>query len=141
MTNLTAVLNVERLEGSQFLVINLYDKYLIDNIIAPYEGPAQAIERLKELTQIHLAPITCLTSQKHIYSLMLSTPGINGVMKHYSETTETASSLRDAEEILRDLYDIEPFTSLPMLSEWRKRLFFMLLKITNKIGGNGRYEI
>jgi hypothetical protein len=136
----TAIVNVENLEATPFLVINLYDEYLIDQIIGPYEGPERAIERIKELMQVHGQPVRCYTSNKEIYALTLSEPGIIGEIKHYDETKITASSLKDSEEVLRDLYEIEPIVPLPKLPAWRRWLFIMLLKIANKVGGNG-YEI
>lgn len=141
MTKYTVVVNVENLEATPFIVINLYDKYLIDQIIGPYEGPQRVIERIKELMVHHQGSVLCLTSNKEIYALTLNEPGISGMMKHYSETSETAASLKDCEEVLSDLYEIEPIVPLEKLPNWRKWLFFMLLKFTNLIGGNGRYEI
>ncbi|WHY93755.1 hypothetical protein QNK12_09960 [Neobacillus cucumis] len=141
MTIYTAVVNVEKLEASEFLVINLYDKYLIDQIIGPYEGPEKAIERIKGLMERHGGSVMLMTANRDIYVLTLSEPGIHGVIKHYDSVSETASSLRDAEEILRDIYEIKPVVPLPKLPAWRVRLFYFVLKIADIIGGNRKYEI
>jgi hypothetical protein len=141
MKKYTAVVNVEHLEATPFLVVNLYDKYLSDQIIAPYESPSQAIECMKDLMAQHDCSVFCLTSNRDIYALTLNTPGINGMIKHYEDTKETASSLKVAEDVLRDLYDITPIEPLPQLPKWRKRLFYSFLIIANKLGGNGHYEI
>jgi hypothetical protein len=135
----TAVVNVETLEASRFLVINLYDKYLVDSLILPYENPSQAIERVKELVQHHDCSVLMLTSHKDIYGLTLSEPGIRGLIKHYDDTKETASSLKDAEEVLRDLYDISPIIPLPELPKWREKLYLFFIILTYKIGGSGKY--
>jgi hypothetical protein len=141
MTIYTAVANVEKLEASPFLVINLYDKYLVDSIILPYQGPEQVIERIKELLKQHDCSVLLLTSHKDIYALTLSEPGIRGLIKHYEDTKETASSLKDAEEVLRDLYDISPIVPLPELPNWRQKLYLFFVLLTYKIGGSGNYEI
>lgn len=141
MTTYKIVVNVENLEATPFLVINLYDRFLMDQIILPYQGPEQAIERIKELMNQHGGTVVCFTSNRDIYALTLSAPGISGMFKHYDDTNETASSLKDAEEVLRDIYDIEPIVPKPKLPVWRKRLFLWTQKLANKLGGNGNYEI
>ncbi|MFD0827103.1 hypothetical protein ACT8ZR_15800 [Neobacillus sp. M.A.Huq-85] len=135
----TAVANVEKLEASEFLVINLYDKYLIDQIIGPYEGPEKAIERIKGLMERHGGSVLLMTSNREIYAQTLNEPGIHGVIKHYDSVSETASSLKDAEEILRDIYDIESIVPLPELPKWRLRLYLFFIRLTDKIGGSGKY--
>ncbi|MEO2074855.1 MAG: hypothetical protein ABGX20_05610 [Bacillus sp. (in: firmicutes)] len=139
MTILTAICNVEKLESNEFLVVNLYDKYLIDQIIGPYEGPERAIERIKELVEHYNGSVLLLTANKDIYSLTLNEPGIRGMIKHYDSVSETASSLKDAEEVLRDLYTIEPIVPLPELPKWRKKLFLFFVRLTDRIGGSGKY--
>jgi hypothetical protein len=139
MTLYTAVVNVENLEATPFLVINLYDKYLVDSLILPYEIPEQAIERIKELLQQHDCSVLLLTSHKDIYALTLSEPGIRGMIKHYDDTKETRSSLKDAEEVLRELYAIEPIVPLPELPKWRQKLYLFFIMLTYKIGGSGKY--
>jgi hypothetical protein len=142
MKNL-AITEVVQLEATPFLTINLYGErgYLIDQLIAPYEGPQQAVEFLQRLIKEHGSTLDCWLTDREIYVATLATPGISGQLKHRDDTKDCDVAVKSAEEVLRELYEIKPLIPKPKMSAMRKTVYLTLLKITNLIGGYGKYEI
>lgn len=136
------VANIEKLENTEFIVINVYGNrgYLVDQLIDLYD-PNKVPELFRRLINEHRETLECLTSNRELYGMTLTMPGVGGVLKHRDDTKETASSLRDAEDILRDIYDIEPLVPKPKLPAWRKRFLLWLEKLSELVGGNGKYEV
>jgi hypothetical protein len=141
MRNL-AITEIVQLEATPFLTINLYGEkgYLIDQLIAPYEGPQQALEFLQRLIKEHGSALDCWLTDRAIYAATLATPGISAQLKHRDDTKDCEVAVKSVEEVLRELYEIQPSVPLPKLPKWRKRLLFWLEKITNIVRGEG-YEI
>jgi hypothetical protein len=139
-----AIVEIVKLEATPFLTINLYGEkgYVVDQLIAPYDGnPQQAVDLMQQLIKQHGRTLDCWLTDKEIFVATLSAPGINGQLKHRDDTKDCEVAVKSVEEVLRELYEIEPIIPLPKLSAWRKRLFVAALKIANKISGGGKYDI
>lgn len=144
MFNELAIANIEYIETQPFLVISLYGKdgYFSDNIIVPYENTNISIRWLKALRNRHgLKTLNVWTSNIELYGATLEVVGISGEIKHTDNTIETKRMIDQHRQVLIELHDIKPFKPLPKLSKWRYRLFIMIKKLTNLIGGNGKYDI
>lgn len=142
--NELAIANIEYIESQPFLVVILYGKdgYFIDNIIVPYENTKIAIRWLKALRNRHgIKSLNVWTSNRELYGAMLETVGIAGEIKHTDNTGETKRMIDEHKELLTELHEIKPTKPIPKLPKWRYRLFIMLTKLTNLIGGNGKYDI
>lgn len=133
-----AVANVEKLEKVSLFVVNVYNDdtgYLVDQVIKPYD-PSEMIEILKESGVAEV-----MTSTKEIAEVLLQTPGIGVQIKHPDMTIETKREVAHWKDILIELYDIQPKVPKPELPKWRRLIYNIALKITNFIGGNGKYEL
>ncbi|NSL51706.1 hypothetical protein [Calidifontibacillus erzurumensis] len=142
--NELAIANIEYIESQPFLVVILYGKdgYFIDNIIVPYENTKIAIRWLKALRNRHgIKSLNVWTSNQELYGAMLETVGIAGEIKHTDNTSETKRMIDEYKKLLAELHEIKPTKPIPKLPKWRYRLFIMLTKLTNLIGGNGKYDI
>jgi hypothetical protein len=139
-----AVINIETLEASRFLVINLYEKngYLVDQIIAPVTTEDETVQKLRELALIYgQTDFECWTSNLELFKRLLTEAGIAVSIKHRDDTVDTQYAIRQNEGILRELYDIEPVIERPPLPRWRRFLLALLIKLENLLKGEGKYEI
>lgn len=135
------IANIEQVEASKLLVIVLYGKdgYLVDQIIVPFEDYPEAIKRIKALTVAYkLSCIDVWTSNPDLYRHTLHTPGIAGVMKHSSDTSDTRQALRNIASILPDIYEIKPISRPP---KWKEFLINGIRKILKGLEGERNYEI
>lgn len=134
------IANVERIEADEFIVLNIYDDngQLADSTIKPFENVAGAVDLLRDemyvLNQIHFE---VYTSDPKLYGALLAIPGAAVSLKHRDQTADTKASLTQVEDVMRDLYEIQPIKPLP---EWRKRLFIMVQKLADKLKGDGIHD-
>ncbi|GCD81925.1 hypothetical protein PTHTG4_09870 [Parageobacillus thermoglucosidasius] len=136
-----AIANVEYIEATPFLVIALYDRYLIDAIIEPFESIEGAVERLHDVVARHgQTAIDVWTSNRDLFAALLQTPGLNGIIKHPDDTRDTLALIKQYESILYEVHDIEPIIKRPPLPKWRRFLLALLLKLENLIKGEGKYD-
>jgi hypothetical protein len=139
-----AIVNVEAIEASKFLVINLYGEngYLIDQIIAPATTEDETVQKLRELAAIYgQKDFECWTSDLTLYKRLLTEPGIAVSLKHRDDTIDTYNAILEHDSILRELYDIEPIVKKPPLPSWRRFILSMLQKLEKIIIGDGKYEV
>ncbi|MGF7033741.1 hypothetical protein J2T17_004689 [Paenibacillus mucilaginosus] len=139
-----AIANFERLDTKQFLVAHLYgeDGYLLDVIIFLCEEPAEAIEEVRKLAETYrISTVEMWTSTGALYLESLKGPGVFGVIKHPSETSCTASSIKQDADVLRDLYEIEPPVPKPVAPKWRAAVVRVLCWLKTKFEGDYQYEI
>jgi hypothetical protein len=139
-----AIVNVETIEASRFLVINLYGKngYLIDQIIAPATTEDETVRKLRELAAIYgQTDFECWTSDPSLFKRFLTEPGIAVSIKHRDDTIDTYNAILEHDSILRELYDIEPIVKKPPLPSWRRFILSMLQKLEKIIIGDGKYEV
>jgi hypothetical protein len=141
VNDVLAIANVEYIEATPFLVIALYDRYLIDAIIEPFESIEGAVERLHDVAARHgQTAIDVWTSNRDLFATLLKTPGLNGIIKHPDDTRDTLALIKQYEHILHELYDIEPIIKRPPLPKWRRFLLALLKKLENLIKGAGKYD-
>lgn len=104
------VANVEYMDGvAPLLVISIYnDKsgQLINNIIIPFEGYAQAIAKLAEANVYHV-----WTSDKGLYAVLLKSSSISAEFKHSTDTIDTANAVAAEKDVLKDIYGVAPVKS------------------------------
>jgi hypothetical protein len=139
-----AIVNVETIEASRFLVINLYGEngYLIDQIIAPTTTEDETVRKLRELALIYgQTDFECWTSDPSLFKRFLTEPGIAASLKHRDDTIDTHYAILEHEPILRQLYDIEPIVKKPPLPRWRRFILSLLQKLEKIIIGDGKYEV
>jgi hypothetical protein len=139
-----AIVNVETIEASRFLVINLYGEngYLIDQIIAPETTEDETVRKLSELSLIYgQTDFECWTSDPSLFKRFLTEPGIAVSIKHRDDTIDTYNAILEHDSILRELYDIEPIVKKPPLPSWRRFILSMLQKLEKIIIGDGKYEV
>jgi hypothetical protein len=139
-----AIVNVEAIEASKFLVINLYGEngYLIDQIIAPATTEDETVRKLRELSLIYgQTDFECWTSDLSLYKRLLTEPGIAVSIKHRDDTIDTYNAILEHDSILRELYDIEPIVKKPPLPSWRRFILSLLQKLEKIIIGDGKYEV
>lgn len=138
-----AIVNVEAIEASKFLVINLYGTtgHLVDQIIAPATTEDETVQKLRELALIYdQLDFECWTSDPSLFKRFLTEPGIAVSIKHPDDTLDTHRAIRELEPVLRELYDIEPIIKRPPLPKWRRFLLALLKKLENLIKGAGKYD-
>lgn len=137
------IVNIERVEATEFIVLNAYDDagQLADSIIKPFEGFPAAVDLIRDemyvLNQMHFE---VYTSNQKLYGSLLAIPGTAVSIKHRDQTADTEASIRQAEEIMRDIYEIKPTEEKPVLPNWRRWLCDKLTKLTKLIEGNGKYD-
>jgi hypothetical protein len=139
-----ATVNIETIEASRFLVINLYGAtgHLIDQIITPAATEDETVQKLRELAEVYgQTDFECWTSDLSLYKRLLTEPGIAASIKHPDDTCDTRRAILELEPVLRELYDIEPIVKKPTLPKWRRFLLALLIKLENLLKGDGRYEI
>lgn len=136
------IANVEELDGARFTVINVYNETeLVDTTIKPFEDYRQSADMLiDEMYVLNQTLFEVWTTDTQLYSHLVAMPGVAATVKHRSETEDTARSLEQVADIMRDIYELVPPPELPKLPTWRSWLYRKLLKITNLIGGQGKYE-
>jgi hypothetical protein len=138
-----AIVNVEAIEASKFLVINLYGEngYLIDQIIALATTEDETVRKLRELALIYgQTDFECWTSDPSLYKRLLTEPGIAVSIKHRDDTIDTYNAILEHDSILRELYDIEPIIERPTLPKWRRFLLALLEKLENSLKGEENDE-
>lgn len=138
------IANVERVETQQFLVVIAFgpDGYLVDYCCPTYEGPDKAVEFIGNLLKSHgQSPVRLWTSNTELYTAFLSVPGIGAEIKHPDDTAETKRMIEKDKKILIEFHEIKPRVPKPKLPAWRRRLFLLLEKITEKVKGADRFEI
>ncbi|MCM3560904.1 hypothetical protein M4D57_20275 [Brevibacillus borstelensis] len=138
------IANVELVETMPFLVARLYgeDGYLLDEITVPYEGPADACDRIAEIGRAYrLETVEMWTSETALYVAALRVPGIAATYKHPSDTNETRHAVEKIRDILVEIYDIPPRIPKPRPPKWRAFLIRVVRWILNKLEGAGKYEI
>ena len=136
-----AIANVEYIEATPFLVIALYDRYLIDAIIEPFENIERVVERLHDVAAQHnQTTLDVWTANRDLFAMLLKTPGLNGIIKHPDDVRDTLALIKQYESILYEVYDIEPIIKRPPLPKWRRFLLALLKKLENLIKGAGKYD-
>ena len=138
-----AVANIEAIEASKFLVINLYGAtgHLVDQIITPATTEDEAVQKLRELALIYgQLDFECWTSDLSLYKRLLTEPGIAASIKHRDDTIDTYYTIREYEQTLRELYDIEPIAKKPPLPKWRRFILSVLRKIEQIVRGEEKYD-
>jgi hypothetical protein len=139
-----ATVNVEAIEASKFLVINLYGEngYLIDQIIALATTEDETVRKLRELALIYgQTDFECWTSDPSLFKRFLTEPGIAVSIKHRDDTLDTHRAIRELEPVLRELYDIEPIVKKPPLPKWRRFVLSLLQKLEKIVKGAEKYYI
>jgi hypothetical protein len=137
-----AIANVEYIEATPFLVIALYDRYLIDAIIEPFESVERAVERLHDVAARHSqTALDVWTSNRDLFATLLQTPGLNGIIKHSDDTRDTLALIKQYESILYEVHDIEPIVKKPPLPRWRRFVLSMLQKLEKIVKGAEKYDI
>jgi hypothetical protein len=134
-----AVTNVEKLENVRFIVVNVYDDdsgYLVDQIVKPFESYEVTVEILRELNVTEV-----LTSNSEIAGLLLQTVGIGVQIKHPDDTKDTQQAVEQWSDLLYELFDISPMIPKPKMPRWRRWVYEVLTKITNKVKGGDKYDI
>lgn len=135
-----AVVNIERLKSKQFFVVLYFaeDGYLHDQVILPFNGYPQVINKLQELKTIHgVNSLDVHTSNREIYKSLLEVTGITGFIKHRSDTDMTRRAIEDSREILIELYGLKSVK----LPRWKAFLIRILQRIIKKLEGDGNYEV
>ncbi|MGG3622848.1 hypothetical protein ABES25_04705 [Bacillus gobiensis] len=127
------IANVERLENELFLVVVLYgdDGYIADRVIVPYENAESAVITIAEVAY----KVDVWSSDTTLYKAMLEVPGLNGIIKHPDDTSETGRQIEELMQILRQEFE------RPALPRWRKWLSSLFRRMTRLIEGDGKYEI
>jgi hypothetical protein len=139
-----AIVNVEAIEASKFLVINLYGTtgHLVDQIIAPATTEDETVQKLRELALIYdQLDFECWTSDPSLFKRFLTEPGIAVSLKHRDDTLDTYYTIRDYERTLRELYNIEPIVKKPPLPKWRRFVLSLLQKLEKIVKGAEKYDI
>jgi hypothetical protein len=139
-----AIVNIETIEASKFLVINLYGTtgHLVDQIIAPATTEDETVQKLRELALIYgRTDFECWTSDPSLFKRFLTEPGIAVSIKHSDDTRDTYRAIRELEPVLRELYDIEPIVKKPPLPRWRRFVLSLLQKLEKIVKGAGKYDI
>ncbi|AZV45176.1 hypothetical protein BAOM_4597 [Peribacillus asahii] len=137
------VTNVERVDVTDFIVANIYDDtgQLIDQTIQLFKGYKAAIDLIRsEMYVINQPHFEVWTSDKQLYVDLLAVPGVAVSLKHSDQTQDTRRAIKQEADLLREIYELVPVEPLPKLPKWRKWLYSKLLKITQLIGGNGKYD-
>jgi len=136
-----AIANVEHIEASPFLVVALYDQYLIDVIIEPFESVERAVERLHDVAARHgQTSLDVWTSNRDLLVAMLKTSGINGIIKHPDDTCDTSIIIQQYESVLRECHEIDPIVKKPPLPKWRRFVLSVLRKIEQIVRREEKYD-
>ncbi|MFL7944509.1 hypothetical protein ACKA0G_29070 [Priestia megaterium] len=125
--------NIERIEASEFISINLYDDtgQLADQVVKPYLDIEQAVNLLQEIALLYeQETFEVWTSTPELFAALLQRPGIAVILKHRHDTTDTFYAIRDHEDILRDIYEIKPKSVLP---RWKNWLISILDKLKERL--------
>jgi hypothetical protein len=128
-----ASVNIELIEASEFISINLYDKngHLADQVIKPYIDVETSVKELQALARTYdQAYFEAWTSSTELFAAFLQTPGIGGQLKHRDDTADTLSALKQHEDIIRELYDVK---LKPVLPKWKQWLINKLTKLKERL--------
>jgi len=139
-----AIVNIESIEASKFLVINLYGAtgHLVDQIVTPATTEDETVQKLRELALIYdQLDFECWTSDPSLFKRFLTEPGIAVSIKHPDDTLDTHRAIRELEPVLRELYDIEPIVKKPPLPRWRRFVLSLLQKLEKIVKGAEKYGI
>lgn len=142
--NLLIITDVVRLFETDFLVALVFgeDGQLVDNCVTKYDDVMQAAIKIGDIAEAHgKTNYSVWTSNKEFFTFFLALPGVAVELKHPDDVEDCRKFAERNADILKEFYHIEEPPKLPELPRWRKRLFLWLEKLTNKIGGNGNYEI
>lgn len=128
-----ASVNVERIEASEFISINLYDDtgQLADQVVKPYSDVEQVVVLLQEIALLYeQETFEAWTSTPKLFAELLQRPGIAVTLKHRHDTTDTFYAIRDHETILREIYEVKPKSVLP---QWKNWLISILDKLKERL--------
>ncbi|GGD07749.1 hypothetical protein [Pontibacillus salipaludis] len=136
--NPLAVVNVEHIELTPFLVALIYDEKgkQIDDIAVPHESVEASLVKVAEVMIEHrLYPMDVYTSTAELYVEALKHEGFNVSYRVKSDTSETRRLLESSEEMFREFYEIELEVPMP---KWRAWVISRLNKLIQII--EGRYS-
>lgn len=137
-----ATANIERIETSDFIVLNIYDDsgQLAEQTIKPFEDFAKVAELIQdEMAVFKQHHFEVWTSDPILYGELLAIPGVAASLKHRDQTADTKRAIKQAEDVLINLYEIPPQKPLPPLPKWRRWLFVVVQNLANKLKGDGLY--
>lgn len=133
------VANIETLRGRDFIVLVLFgaDGYRVDNIVLPYEGGEYAVKLMRDLLEkYHIASADVWTSTPAVLMAVMKEPGLNGIVKHPSDTVTTANLVAEYEDVLVTYYGLD---DLPKdnrrLPKWRRFFIAVLYRAIQKLEG------
>jgi hypothetical protein len=137
------ITNIEYIDEVPFLVLIVFQNgRQVDKIIKQYKDVNDIFETLLNMSIIHGTMTYDLwTTTPEIFKEMIGQSGVNVNFKHKSDTTVTYSAIKTDEELLREIYEIdpkviEPDEERPQLPKWRVVLITWLSRLIKFIGGN-----
>lgn len=145
LNDVLVIANIEYIDEVPFLVLIVFkDGHQVDKVIKRYEVPNDVLDALLDMSIIHGTMVYELwTSTKEVFKETIRQSGINVNFKHSSDTTVTGAAIRTDQELLREIYDIQPKDAKPedtddkpQIPKWRVVLISWLSKLIKLLGGN-----